>query len=335
MMKTVSVGIQNLCAPCGCACRYCLLHSHKESGGIDYYRGRRIAERFLEWTKRKGFPNPPYYSVGYCAEYPELFDNIAFNKQAGAPGADCLQCNGLKIREKEETDAFILQLKAAGITAIDTTFFGDENCHDTFAAREGDYRFMLRLARSAVENGVFCAPSVVITEENLPYLPELFHVLSGLAGHERIHSFLQDYRGRGYLLENVRLSEESCGKLPDAIKSTLNLARYKTEKAWLTAGALPEYTKRALIVTLRTDNIDMFEKMSCDEIVAYVEKLDDEYYSAIPQINELAEIYGDRTNTKLYRLRDLMWKWQKQYIADHGIDIYNVTDERFCSTIRS
>ena len=79
----------------------------------------------------------------------------------------------------------------------------------------------------------------------------------------------------------------------------------------------------------------MFEKMSCDEIVAYVEKLDDEYYSAIPQINELAEIYGDRTNTKLYRLRDLLWKWQKQYIADYGIDIYNVTDERFCSTIRS
>ena len=59
---------------------------------------------------------------------------------------------------------------------------------------------------------------------------------------------LSDYRGRGYLLENMSLSEESCGKLPDAIMSTLKLARYKTEKVWLSAGALPEFTKRALIL---------------------------------------------------------------------------------------
>lgn len=133
----------------------------------------------------------------------------------------------------------------------------------------------------------------------------------------------------------MRLSEESCGKLPDAIKSTLNLARHKTEKVWLSAGTLPEFTQRALIVILRSDNIDMFEKMSFDKIVAYVERLDDAYYGAIPQINELAEIYGDRTNTKMYRLRDLYWKWQKRFIADHSIDIYNVTDERLCSTVRS
>ncbi len=86
---------------------------------------------------------------------------------------------------------------------------------------------------------------------------------------------------------------------------------------------------------LCSDNIDMFEKMSCDEIVAYVERLDDAYYGAIPQINELAEIYGDKTNTKMNRLRDLYWKWQKRFIADHSIDIYNVTNERLCSTVRS
>ncbi len=63
-METTSISIQNLCAPCGCACRYCLLHSRKASGGIDYYRGREIEERFFECTKRNGFLNSPYYSVG-------------------------------------------------------------------------------------------------------------------------------------------------------------------------------------------------------------------------------------------------------------------------------
>ena len=74
---------------------------------------------------------------------------------------------------------------------------------------------------------------------------------------------------------------------------------------------MPEYTQRALTVTLRKDNIDQFENMSCDEIIAYVEKLDDDYYKAIPSINELAEIYGNKENEQLYRLRDLFWMWQK------------------------
>ena len=43
----------------------------------------------------------------------------------------------------------------------------------------------------------------------------------------------------------------------------------------------------------------MLERMSADEIVAYVEKLDNDYYRAIPSVNELAAMYGDRTNQRL------------------------------------
>ena len=100
-------------------------------------------------------------------------------------------------------------------------------------------------------------------------------------------------------------------------------------------GVLPEYTQRALTVTLRKDNIDLFENMSCYEIIAYVEKLDDEYYKAIPSINELAEIYGNKENEQLYRLRDLFWMWQKRYIRENHLSLYDITDERYCNTIRS
>lgn len=74
---------------------------------------------------------------------------------------------------------------------------------------------------------------------------------------------------------------------------------------------------------------------TCDEIVSYVEKLDDDYYSKIPRINDLAVLYGEKTNTRLYRLRDLFWKWQRRYIKENNINVYDVTDERFCSTVRS
>lgn len=86
---------------------------------------------------------------------------------------------------------------------------------------------------------------------------------------------------------------------------------------------------------MRKDNIEMFENMTCDEIISYVEELDDNYYRTIPTINQLAEMYGDKNSTKLYRLRDLFWMWQKPYREENHIDTYNVTDERFCNTIRS
>jgi len=111
-METISIGIQNLLAPCHCACKYCLLQSCKKAdNGIDYNRGKKFAERFVCWGKEKGLPDLPYYFIGYCAEYPELFDNIAFNRSVGFIGASFLQCNGIRIRNETETDEFIGKLK--------------------------------------------------------------------------------------------------------------------------------------------------------------------------------------------------------------------------------
>ena len=334
-METISIGIQNLLAPCNCACKYCLLQSCKKADGIEYYRGKKIAEKFVRWGKEKGLANLPYYYISYCAEYPELFDNISFNKSIGFSGASFLQCNGIKIRSGPETDEFAAKLKAAGITMIDITFFGSERYHDRFAARTGDYRFMLQLAESAKQHAITCSPSLVVTEENKSMLDDLISRLGQVTDIGNIHTFLPDYRGRGYLMEDSRLTQKSYETLSDKIKNTINIKRYKTEGEWLSIGKLPEYTKRALVVTLRKDNIEMFENMTCDEIVAYVEKLDDDYYRAIPTINELAEIYGDKNSTKLYRLRDLFWMWQRRYREENHMNVYNVTDERFCSTIRS
>ena len=79
-MQTTSIGIQNLCAPCSCSCRYCLLSSNRKADHIDYYRGKKIAERFAAWAKEHPSPTFVGYFVAYCAEYPELPDTIAFNQ---------------------------------------------------------------------------------------------------------------------------------------------------------------------------------------------------------------------------------------------------------------
>lgn len=334
-MKTVSIGIQNLASPCHCACRYCLLHSNKTAAdGVDYFRGRKIAERLVEWAKETGFAPLPYYYIGYCAEYPELFDTIAFNRSVGFAGAGFLQCNGIAVRDTAQTDEFLLRLKDAGITNLDTTFFGDETFHDRFAARDGDWKFMLHLAERAKRIGLTVSPSVVLLRDSLAMLPELFKTLAEVTDLRNIHSFLPDYRGRGHLVENIRLTREDFDTLPDTVKRTFNANRYKTEREWL-AAPLPEYTRRALIITLRKDNIEQFERMTAEEIVRQAEALDDAYYTAIPGINELAEMYGNPENERLYRPRDLFWMWQRRYIREHHLNLYDVTDERNCCTVRS
>ncbi len=335
-MKTVSVGVQNLCAPCHCACRYCLLRSDKTApDGVDYFRGKKIAEKLVEWAKAEGIAPLPYYYVPYCADYPELADTIAFNRSVGFAGADFLQCNGIALRDAAGLDEFLRTIRDAGVKAIDTTFFGTEDFHDRFAARPGDYRFLLGLAQAAARHGLTCSPTVVLLRDNLPMLPELFAVLEALPGGGRIYSFLPDYRGRGHLVENARLTRTEAENLPENVRRTFNITRYKTEREWLCGEPLPEYTKRAVIITLRRDNIERFEAMTGADIVRYAEDLDDRYYAAIPDVNTLAAMYGDRENECLYRVRDLFWKWQRRYLREHNRTLYDVTDERFCCTVRS
>lgn len=334
-MKTISIGIQNLYAPCSCSCKYCLLQSCRKAEGVDYYRGKRFAEKFVAWAKRNNINPLPYYSIAYCADYPELIDNILFNKSIEFAGATFLQCNGIKRKNLEEMEQFIKSIKKAGIKNIDITFFGTRNYHDLFAGRQGDYDFMIQLANCVTAHDVHCSPTIVINKENITMLDNLFYTLNSIPKIGKIHSFLPDYRGRGYLMESARITSEDYISLSDKIKDTFNINRYKTQKEWLEMDFLPEYTQRSLVITLRKDNIDMLENMSCNEIVEYVEKLDDDYYAAIPSINELAKMYGDKENLQLYRLRDLFWKWQMHYIEENSIDIYNVTDERLCHTVRS
>ena len=335
-MQTIGYAIQNLYAPCGCSCAYCLLQNCHKTEGVDYFRGKKLAERFVEWNNAKGNGTAlSYYGVSYTIEYPELYDNLAFNQSIGAPCGKFLQINGIRMRDEAETDALIKQLSASGVSMIDTTFFGDETYHDAFAGRKGDYRFMLRLASAIAKAGIVCAPSIPVFEDNKHLLDGLFDVLSQMVDPANIHFFLSDYRGHGERIDHLRLTEDGYASLSDTVKKHLNLNRHRTERDWLLRGELPECTRRSLVISLLPDNIDLFERMTCAEIIAYVEALDDAYYASLPSINELAKLYGDPTNTRYYRVRDLAWKWQKRYREEHGITLYDVTDERLCHTIRS
>lgn len=331
-MKTVSINVMNLCVPCENRCRYCLLSYDGKVTGVDYKRSEGYAKRFYEWL-RENRPDMSFlFGFGYSMEHPDLLNAIDFCQSIGSATGEFLQFDGMKFRSDAELEDFLRQLQEHGIKLIDLTFYGTESYHDRFAARAGDYRLMINTLKQANKVGLGVTVSIPITHENVDQMDELIAELEQYHT-QRIVCFVPHSEGRGRLLDSVRFSKEDYEKLSENVQKRLNINRFKTEKEWLQSG-FPVNEKRVLTVTLRPENIDFFEGQTFEETIAYLEKLDDDYYSTIPTVEELAKIYGDPNSERYYSARDLYLNYQRRYIADNGIEIYDINDERQCFSRR-
>lgn len=331
-MKTVSINVMNLCVPCANRCRYCLLSYNGKESGVDYKRSERYAKRFYEWLQENRPELSFLFGFGYSMEHPSLLSAIEFCQSIGSATGEFLQFDGMKFRTDSELETLLRQLNNRGIKLIDLTFYGTKEYHDRFAARSGDYQLMIRTLAMANKIGLNVSVSIPVTHENADQIDAL---ITQLNQHriQRIACFIPHGEGRGRLLEPVRLSVEDCGKLSDNARSRINWNRFKTEREWLRDGFSP-VSRRVLTVTLTPENVDFFEGLSFEETIVYLEKLDDDYYSSIPTIEELAGIYGNPNGNHYYSARDLYLSYQRRYIADHKLDIYDINDERQCFSRR-
>lgn len=331
-MKTVSINVMNLCVPCENRCRYCLLSYDGKVNGVDYKRSVGYAKRFYEWLKENRPDLSFLFGFGYSMEHPELLNAIDFCRSIGSATGEFLQFDGMRFRTDEELETLLRQLKEHGIKLIDLTFYGTESYHDRFAARTGDYRLMINTLQQANKVGLDVPVSIPITHENVDQMDELIAEMKHYHT-QRITCFVPHSEGRGRLLDSVRFSKEDYEKLSENVRKRLNTNRFKTEKEWLQSG-FPVNEKRVLTVTLRPENIDFFEGQTFEETIAYLEKLDDDYYATIPMVEDLAKIYGDPDGDRFYSARDLYLNYQRRYIADNGIAIYDINDERQCFSRR-
>ena len=331
-MKTVSINVMNLCVPCENRCRYCLLSYDGKTSGVDYKRSEAYANRFYEWLRRNRSDLSFLFGFGYSMEHPDLLNAIDFCQNIGSATGEFLQFDGMKFRTDEELETLLRHLKDHGIKLIDLTFYGTESYHDRFAARSGDYRLMMRTLVQANKIGLDVTISIPITHENADQLDDLIAELEQ-HGAKRIRCFVPHGEGRGLLLDSVRFSKEDYEKLSDDVLSRVNWNRFKAESEWLHIG-FPTVENRVLTVTLTPENVEFFEGLSFAETIAYLEKLDDDYYNTIPTVAELAEIYGDPNGDCYYSARDLYLHYQQRYIADHNIEIYDINDERQCFSRR-
>ena len=288
---------------------------------MPYAQGEALARRIHE-----ALPTLPLsYTCGYCYDYPELPRNIAFNRSLGFPGASFLQINGAAMRDDNALRAWLEELREAGAAAIDATFYGLESTHDAFAARPGDFAYLLRILRIAQELGYGAPCTFPLTEENKAETAPLLALLEN-EGLTQFYGFLPDHRGRGALLESIRLTRASLEALPENVRARASLSNYKTEAEWLRLGfPIPE--RRQLRLVLTEENMSHWERLSPAQIVDELEALDDACRAALPPIEDLARLYGDPLNERLYQARDLRWKWQSRWLRENNAAVYDVTNE--------
>ena len=331
-MKTVSINVMNLCIPCENRCRYCLLSYDGKVSGVDYKRSERYARRFYEWVRVNRPELSFLFGFGYSMEHPDLLSAIDFCQSIGSATGDFLQFDGMKFRTDKELEMLLRQLKDHGIKLIDLTFYGTEEYHDRFAARRGDYQLMIHTLAMANKLNLNVTVSIPITHENADQMDALIADLNQYRT-QRIACFIPHCEGRGRLLDHVRFSAEDYIYLSENVRKRINWNRFKTESEWLRCG-FPVTDKRVLTVTLTPENVDFFEGLSFEETIAYLEKLDDSYYASIPPVEELARIYGDPKSDRYYSAWDLYMSYQRRYITDHSIEIYDMNDERQCFSRR-
>lgn len=331
-MRTVSINVMNLCVPCENRCRYCLLSYDGNVSGVDFERSKAYAKRFYEWL-RENRPDMTFlFGFGYSMEHPDLLGAIDFCRSIGSATGEFLQFDGMKFRTDVELECLLRALKEHGIKLIDLTFYGTEQYHDRFAARAGDYRLMMRTLAQANKAGLEVTVSIPVTHENVNQIDALLAELEQYRT-QRIVCFVPHSEGRGRLLDTVRFSQVDYNSLKEDVRKRINTARFKIEAQWLKTG-FPVNKKRVLTVTLTPENIEFFEELSFEDSIAYLEKLDDAYYAAIPTVEELAKIYGNPNGDCYYSARDLYLNYQRRYMADHHIEIYDINDERQCFSRR-
>lgn len=333
-MKTTAIGVENLCVPCHASCKYCLLSSCRKATGVDYERGKQFARRFRNALGQARPDLRFFYYIGYCMDTPDLTDYIRFSQKIGSPAGRFLQLNGLAFRDEAETGRLIRSVYEEGVERIDLTFYGTREYHDHFAGRTGDFDFLLRLLSAANQVGLRADISVPLTRENMGQTEELLDRLSAYQLNS-IFIFLPHSKGRGRVLDDLRLTKAEFETLSGRVKFHFSKVRYQTEAQWLRENTWPRAEARTLTLCLTPDNIEMLESMSAEEIVTYLERLDDAYYSAVPSLAELARMYGDKTGDRLFRIRDLHLKWQQMYLREHGAELYDMNEESHHFSVRA
>ena len=330
-MKTTSLNILNLCVRCYNHCKYCLLSWDGKCLGIEYERSVVYARKFYNWLKNTHKDIHFTYYFGYSMDHPDLPNAIKFMQETNSPSGEFLQFDGMKMRTKAELDSLFTIIAELGVKLIDFTFYGTKEYHDQFAGRKGDFALMMDSMEIALDKGLNVEVGIPITKENLSQIDTL---LSQLPQDKiKIFLFTPHSGGRGSYLLDAKITLDDYEKLSSNAKRYFNRNRNQTPVEWLHSGESVPHN-RVLTLSLLPSNIDFLENQTFEDTLKDLEKLDEDYYDKIPDFQSLLERYAATEDMHLYSKKDLYLLYRKKYMEEEKINVLDVTDERFSSSLR-
>lgn len=330
-MKTTSLNILNLCVRCYNHCKYCLLSWDGKCLGIDYARSVEYARNFYNWIKSTHPDINFVYYFGYSMDHPDLPEAIKFMQETNSPGGEFFQFDGMKMRTREELQELLGSIKELGIKLIDFTFYGTQEYHDGFAGRKGDFELMMNSMEIALEKGLNVEVGIPITKENISQIDALIKMLP--EDKIRIFLFTPHSGGRGVTLLDSKITIDDYERLSSTAKQYFNRNNNKTPLEWLDTD-IPVVKNRVLTLSLLPTNIEHFEQLSFEGTLNELERMDEDYYSLVPDFQSLLKMYVDSNDRRLYSKKDLYLLYRRQYIADNKLTVVDMTDERFSGSLR-
>lgn len=307
--------------PCAYHCRYCQLVTSK-ARPIPFARYAALVECFIDWRAASGradFGLWPWFGNSYEHALPILAGILRLDVRLGQRH-QVLLLGGLRHRPMAEMRAWLAERGELGIDTLVATFSGYGEIHDHWNGQQGNYRFQMDCLHLAAEMGMKLQQRVLLMRGNLPTLEKLFDDLDRIEARFNRWAIPMFYSGRARRLENERLDEADFAALPPRLRACLreDWPNWRSERQWLQSirqGEFAEAQKILLSLDLSPAGLEWAEGQSCDAIVDQLSKRYRGFAQILPSPVELAERYGNASNTRVYFNQAQMERvWLERYL---------------------
>lgn len=306
--------------PCAHLCRYCCISSKGEHqlAQISVERFLALADRFAQWGKTADYSvvRIMHNSDEITADMVPFLDDQSVGSSAGARSANksfniklpAVRTGGLRMRSDEAIQAWIASWRKTGADLVHASFAGHGEVHDWWNNRTGDYDFLMRIQKMAVEMGLKIGHTFFLMKNTLPGLQAVLDDLDRLnVKPDHRYPIPVAYLGRACsnAAERERLTEEdrdNFAHLDIAMELGFDRQRWKSEREWLRElkdGKDPS-TQEGLCLRINEHNIEQLEATPCEATVEALLRRTAAAYHALPSREELMAEYGDAKSTRVY-----------------------------------
>lgn len=327
--------------PCAHFCRYCCISSKAENHQtrITLSRFYALMDRFEEWGKVSGFA---VHDVVHNSD--DITEEVAaFLDQTIGPAGTVhdkpitpkearlrmgiVRTGGVRFRSDNEIREWLSRWRDAGSTIVHGSFAGHRESHDWWNNRQGDYDFLMRIQRVAVEMGFQISHTIFLTKKALLSLDPLLDDLARLPARPvNRWAFPPAYlgRARSTSAESHRITEEDRETLlqNSALIGTYEIDEWKSEREQINCLRTHEASIPSHWLNLYVDeaNIEYLESAPCEKIVNDLRLRVEAAYQSLPSSAELMESYGDSHGKRIYGMKlDLDSLWLDRRLRERDI----------------